>query len=41
MWWLILIALFGILLALAPVLASVSLGLALVGLLVWRLALLC
>ncbi|HZZ60965.1 MAG TPA: hypothetical protein VFE63_07300 [Roseiarcus sp.] len=41
MWWLIAVVLFVILLALLPMLASVSAALAFVSVLVWRLALLC
>ena len=41
MWWLVCIGLITILLAPSPAAASVPAALALVGLLVWRLALLC
>jgi hypothetical protein len=41
MGWLVVVALFAVLLALSPPLASISAVLALVGLVVWRLALLC
>jgi hypothetical protein len=41
MWLLVAVLLFAILLALLPMLASVSAAVAFVGVLVWRLALLC
>ncbi len=41
MWWMVGIGLLVIVLAFSPMLASVSAALALVALLVWRLALLC
>jgi hypothetical protein len=41
MGWLVALALFAIMLAVSPALASVFAALALAGLVVWRLALLC
>ena len=41
MWWLVCIGLVALLLALSPTVAGVPAALALVGVLVWRLALLC
>ena len=41
MWWFVCILLLAILLALSPMLVSVSAAFAFISLLVWRLALLC